>query len=787
MTSRSLPGTPSHDPRIAQLTLEEKVSLVMGSDFWHTAKVDRLGIPSLRLADGPHGLRVQPDAADHISMGGSLPATCFPTACALGSSWDTDLAREIGVALGEEARALGVSVLLGPGINIKRSPLCGRNFEYFSEDPMVSGEMGAAVIGGVQSQRVGTSLKHYAVNNQETDRLRVSAEVDERALREIYLAGFERAVTKSHPWTVMASYNKVNGTYASEHTWLLTEVLRGEWQFDGLVVSDWGAVHDPVAALSAGLDLEMPPALGVSDTSVLAAVRSGRLDETVVDAAVARVLQLTDRAAECEPLDGFDINAHHALARRAAAESAVLLKNEGHVLPLLPAAGQVLAVIGQFAQTPRYQGAGSSQVNPTRLDTPVDELRAAVPDGVEVAFAPGFGLDADTDDEALAREAVELARRAEHVVVFLGVPQADESEGYDRTHLQLPKAQTALLARLAVVTDKLIVVLANGSAVQVADWQQHAAAVLECWLMGQGAGGAVADLLMGRSNPSGRLAETLPVRLEDTPSYLNFPGEEGHVRYGEGVFVGYRGYDALDRDVSYPFGHGLSYTTFHYRDLAVDLRGSVASGDLSIEVAVTVANTGDRAGKEVVQIYVGDLHASVARPVRELRAWSKVNLGAGQEQRVKVLLDARDLAFWSTATGGWLVEAGEFEIAVGASSRDLRVRTAIDVAAPPVVLPLNGMSTLEEWLEHPHGGPRLRAVFGLDDSGKPQGALGNPDLLRIVGNFPLSTLSTIAAFDLGVDQQSLRELAESTAFGMSHPSVPTGSESHPDEGANLLQ
>jgi beta-glucosidase len=604
-----MPGPPNVASLVSELTLEEKASLCLGSDFWHTAPVPRLGIPAVALSDGPHGLRKQPDEGDHVGISGSLPATCFPTASALGSSFDPALVRRVGEALGAEALAQGVAVVLGPGINIKRSPLCGRNFEYFSEDPLVSGVLGSALVEGVQSQGVGTSVKHYAANNQETDRLRVSADVDERTLREIYLPGFERVVTRARPWTVMCAYNRVNGVYASENHWLLTELLRGEWGFDGLVVSDWGAVHDRVAALAAGLDLEMPPNLGVSDAAVVAAVRSGELDEAVLDGAAGRVLRLVDRALDgagevaerATAGPGFDAEGHHALAREAAAECAVLLKNDGGLLPLRPSAGETIAVVGEFARTPRYQGAGSSQVNPTRVDNALDELRAAVPDGVEVAFAPGFGIGTTTADEGLAAEAVALAGRASRVVAFLGLPDADESEGFDRARMDLPANQTALVSQLAAANPNLAVVLANGSAVRLSDWEHHAPAILECWLSGQAAGGAAADLLIGAANPSGRLAETLPLRLEDNPSYLNFPGEQGHVRYGEGVFVGYRGYDALRLPVSHPFGHGLSYTDFEYADLTATLTGSAEDGTLALAVACKVTNTGRRPGKEVLQ------------------------------------------------------------------------------------------------------------------------------------------------------------------------------------------
>ena len=572
--------------RLSELTLEEKASLCLGSDFWHTAPVERLSIPRIMVSDGPHGLRAQMEEADHVGLSGSVPATCFPTASALGSSWNPDLFRAVGEALGREAKKIGVSVVLGPGINMKRSPLCGRNFEYVSEDPWLAGELATAMVQGTQSQGIGTSLKHYAANNQEDDRLRVSAEVDERTLREIYLSAFERVVKSAQPWTIMCAYNKINGSYASEHRWLLTEVLREEWGFEGLVVSDWGAVHDRVAALRGGLDLEMPPNFGVSDAAVIAAVRDGSLDESIVDETSRRVLRLVDQSqpalAENEPVD-FD--EHHALARRAAHESAVLLKNADRVLPLQPDRGSMVAVIGEFARTPRYQGAGSSQVNPTRVDAALDELQSALADHAEVRFAAGFGIGNTDDDAQLRQEAVELAREADHVVVFLGLPGEDESEGFDRTHIDLPANQLVMLHALADVHDRLIVILANGGVVRVSTWEDKVSAILECWLSGQAAGGAAVDLLLGVANPSGKLAETIPARLQDNPSYLNFPGEEGVVRYGEGIFIGYRAYDTLIQHVSYPFGFGLSYTSFHIDDVDVSVAGSVAGGDLMVTVA----------------------------------------------------------------------------------------------------------------------------------------------------------------------------------------------------------
>jgi beta-glucosidase len=749
---------------LGDLTLEEKAALCLGSDFWHTAPVPRLGIPPIAMADGPHGLRKKPEDGEYDQISGSVPATCFPTASALASSFDSELVRRVGEAIGVEARAQGVDVVLGPGINIKRSPLCGRNFEYFSEDPLVSGVLGAALVQGVQSRGVGACAKHFAANNQETERARVSADVDERTLREIYLPAFERVVTDARPWTVMCSYNRINGTYASEHSWLLTEVLRGEWGFDGLVVSDWGAVHDRVAALAAGLDLEMPPKLGVDDAAIVTAVRAGELDEALLDRAVARVLRLVDRAkAAGAAVDAFDVDAHHALARAAAAECAVLLKNEGALLPLAPTAGETVAVIGEFARTPRYQGAGSSQVNPTRVDVALDELRAAVPDGVEVAFAAGFGIGTARHDAALADEAVALAAAADVVVTFLGLPGADESEGFDRDHMDLPANQTALLARLAGANPRVVVVLANSSAVRLSDWEQHARSVLECWLSGQGAGGAVADLLLGAANPCGRLAETLPLRLQDAPCHLSFPGEAGHVRYGEGVFVGYRGYDALDREVSYPFGHGLSYTSFEYADLHARVTGRVQDGDLLVEVSCRVANTGSRRGKEVVQLYVGDPEASVARPPRELKAFCKVDLDVGQSETLTFRLEARDLSYWSTLAADWVLEPGEFTLAIGASSRDLRLSTTIDVDAPPPRVELDATASLQEWLADPAGSRLLHELVGADEAGRPRGILGDDELLAVVGNFPISALTAFPGS--GLDQATVDELLRRLGSG----------------------
>jgi len=723
------------------LTIEEKASLLSGKGAWETADVERCGIPSMVLTDGPHGVRMRdPDAAS-FRLEESLPATCFPTASALGSSWDVDLLTRVGEALGAESRAMGVSVLLGPGVNIKRSPLCGRNFEYLSEDPVVSGRLGAALVQGVQSTGVGASVKHFAANNQETERMRVSADVDIRTLREIYLAAFEHVVTVARPWTVMAAYNRINGVHAAQNPWLLTELLRDEWEYDGLVVSDWGAVRDPEEAVSAGLDLEMPTTNGGSAARLVDAVRTGRMDEAVLDRAVTRLLTLVDRTAEpLSPTGGpdVDLDRHHALARLAAAESAVLLKNEDAILPLDPDARASLAVIGEFARTPRFQGAGSSQVKATRIDNALDALTEAAGEHLHVSFSPGFTLSGDEDD-TLSADAVRAAEAADVAIVFLGLPEGVESEGYDRTSIDLPQVQLRLLEAVARVNRNVVVVLANGGVVEVASWQHHARAVLEGWLNGQAGGGAIADLLFGRANPCGRLAETVPVRLSDNPAHLDFPGSEGHVAYGERLYVGYRYYDAREMAVGHPFGHGLSYTAFGYGDLETTVDGE--GDDVVVRVRLTVTNTGPVAGKEVVQLYVRDIDASVDRPVRELKAFTKIALRSGESTPVDFELRARDLSFFSLAHDRWVLEAGAFEIGVGASSRDLRLTATVTVDAPSHALPVTWDSDIREWLAHPLGGPVLLRTL---HETKGSSIAEDPTILAMIESLPLSHLITMS-------------------------------------------
>lgn len=731
-------------PDVTELTLEEKASLTSGASFWYTQPVERAGVPAIMVTDGPHGLRKQREGGDHLGIGDSVPATCFPPAVALGSSWDVDLVHRVGEALGAETSIENVAVLLGPGINIKRSPLCGRNFEYLSEDPIVSGVLGAAIVRGIQSQGVGTSLKHFAANNQEDDRMRSSSDVDPRPLREIYLRGFQRVVEDAQPWTVMCSYNRINGVYASEDPWLLTQVLREEWGFEGLVISDWGAVNERVPGLSAGMDLEMPSSGGVTDAQIVAAVQDGSLDESVVDVAAGRVLDLVRKATEgagavAGPLD---VDAHHALAREAAGRSIVLLKNEGALLPLAEDAR--IAVIGEFAEKPRYQGAGSSMINPTRLDAALDGIRAVA--GGDVAYARGFSNALEVSDEetaALRAEAVAAASGAEVAVLFLGLPARLESEGYDRDDIDLPAAQLALVDAVLAVNPNTVVVLSNGGVVAL-PFADRVPAILEGWLLGQAGGGATADVLFGAVNPSAKLTETVPVRLEDTPAFLDFPGEFSHTRYGEGLFVGYRWYDARRLEVAFPFGHGLSYTTFSYADAAAEVH---ADGDVEVTVAVT--NTGERAGREVVQAYTSLAGSSVQRAPRELKAFASVELEPGETQVVTLTVRRKDLAYWDIRADRWVVEGGEYTVDVAASSRDLRSSVVVAVEGDALTLPLSRTSSMGEVLRHPVAGPIVQAAIAQMMSGVGEGAASimpeGVDMSKMMESFPIGRIGMMGA------------------------------------------
>ena len=655
---------------VSKMTLEEKAAMCSGADFWHTEAVERLGIPASMVSDGPHGLRKQDDKADHLGVNESIKAVCFPAGCGTAASFNRELLKEMGEALGNECQAEGVSVILGPAVNIKRSPLCGRNFEYYSEDPCLATEIAGALIHGVQSKNVGTSIKHFLANNQETRRLSSDSRVDERTLHEIYLAAFEGAVTKEKPWTVMCSYNRINGTYAAENHKYLTEVLRDQWKFDGYVMSDWGAVNNRVADLKAGLDLEMPASGGTNDQLIVRAVQSGALEESVVDTAVERILNIVFRYEEHRDKTAvFDRDKDHELARKVAQETIVLLKNEG-VLPLEEK--KQIAFIGKYVKKPRYQGGGSSHINSHKVTAAWDVIK----DMPNISYAQGFVDDKDQTDEALLEEAVQTAAKADVAVIFAGLPDSFESEGYDRTHMRMPDCQNELIAKVAAVQPNTIVVLHNGSPVEM-PWADQVKGIVEAYLGGQAVGGAVCDILFGKVNPSGRLPETFPKKLEDNPSYLSYIGEGDMVEYREGIFVGYRYYDKKKMDVLFPFGYGLSYTAFDYSNLRVDKKKFKDTDTVTVTVDVT--NTGKMAGKEVVQLYVADKESAVIRPEKELRDFAKVELMPGETKTVSFTLGKRAFAYYNTTIHDWHVETGEFVIQIGRSSRDIVLQETVTV------------------------------------------------------------------------------------------------------------
>lgn len=658
---------------LQELTLEEKAGLCSGLDFWHTKAVERLGIPAAMVSDGPHGLRKQDMHPDHLGMGESVEAICFPTASAMACSFDRDLLYSVGDALGEECVAEDLAVLLGPGINMKRSPICGRNFEYYSEDPLLAGELAASFVNGVQSHGVGTSLKHFAANNQENRRMSVSAEVDERTLREIYLSAFETVIKKAQPWTVMCSYNRINGVYSSDNPWLLQDVLRDEWGFQGLVMTDWGAMNDRVTALKAGLDLEMPSSHGETDKQIVAAVQDGSLSMEVLDLAVTRVLSLVNQYLTHKQDTTYDKEEHHKLARETAEQSAVLLKNNG-TLPLQN--GQKVAIIGEFAQTARIQGGGSSHINCYRVESALDAIKQNSITGI--TYAQGFRTDVDETDPKLLQEAIQIACDAEVAVIFAGLPDAFESEGFDRKHLNMPNCQNELIQKVCEVQPNTVVVLHSGSPV-VMPWLDQVSAVLNMYLSGQASGGAAVNLLYGKSNPSGKLAETFPLRLEDNPSYLNFPGTRYQVNYQEGIFIGYRYYDKKNMDVLFPFGYGLSYTDFTYDNLRLSKQEATDSD--TITVSVDVRNVGQRAGAEIVQLYVHNPDGEEIRPEKELRNFAKVFLEPGESKTVTMELNGRAFSYYHTGIHDWYAEDGEYEILIGASSRDIRLKQSIQITS----------------------------------------------------------------------------------------------------------
>ncbi len=679
---------------LKQMTLEEKAAFCSGHDFWHTKAIDRLGVPSVMMCDGPHGLRKQEGEGDHLGINKSIETVCYPTAAALASSFDRDVMKQLGEALGQECQAENVAMLLGPGLNIKRSPLCGRNFEYFSEDPYLAGEMGAAYVQALQSKGIAACAKHFACNDQETLRMSGSSNLDERTLREIYLPAFETVVKKGKTRSLMCAYNAINGTFCSENKILLTDILRDEWKSDAFVVTDWGAIKDQAKGVAAGLDLEMPGGPNATGEEIVEAVQNGTLDEADLDKVVLRLLQFVkDSVEQRRPDAKIDREACRKLARKLAGECAVLMKNEGELLPLK--ANQRVAFIGEFAAKPRYQGAGSSHIN---VPHAISALETA---GDAVLYARGYDAHSDTTDEALLKEAIEAAKKAEVAVIFAGLPDAFETEGADRDHMRLPGNQNELIKAVTEANPNTVVVLHGGSPVEL-PWLHQVPAVLCAYLGGEQVGAATVDLLYGCVNPSGHLAETWPIRLQDNPSYLNFPGEEGVVTYAEGIFVGYRYYDKKGMPVNFCFGHGLSYTRFEYSNLKLD-KDSLTDQD-PLTVSVDVKNVGAVAGKAAVQLYVRDLESTVRRPLRELRAFEKIALQPGETKTVSFTLDKRAFAYWEPKCHDFFVESGEFMIEIGESSRDIRQSIPVQVEGTvslPFTVTVN--TTIGQLLKHPKG------------------------------------------------------------------------------------
>lgn len=688
---------------VSKMTLEEKAAMCSGADFWHTETVERLGIPASMVSDGPHGLRKQDDKADHLGVNESIKAVCFPAGCGTAASFNRELLIEMGTALGKECQAEGVSVILGPAVNIKRSPLCGRNFEYYSEDPCLATEIAGALIHGVQSQNVGTSIKHFLANNQETRRLSSDSRIDERTLHEIYLAAFEGAVKKEKPWTVMCSYNRINGTYAAQNHKYLTEVLRDQWNFDGYVMSDWGAVNNRVEDLKAGLDLEMPSSSGTNDKLIVEAIQKGELDESVLDTAVERILNIVFRYEENRDKTAvFDRDKDHELARKVAQETIVLLKNDG-VLPLQE--GEKIAFIGEYVKKPRYQGGGSSHINSHKVTAAWDILK----DMPGITYAQGYEDTQDVTDEKLLEEAVQTAAKAKVAVIFAGLPDSFESEGYDRSHMRMPDCQNELIAKVAAVQPNTIVVLHNGSPVEM-PWVDQVKGIVEAYLGGQAVGGAVCDILFGKVNPSAKLPESFPKKLEDNPSYLSYIGEGDMVEYREGIFVGYRYYDKKKMDVLFPFGYGLSYTTFAYSNLRLDKKEMKDTDTVTVSVDVT--NTGDRTGKEIVQLYVADRESTVIRPEKELRDFAKVELAPDETKTVSFTLGKRAFAYYNTTIHDWHVETGDFDILIGKSSRDIVLSESVKVESTvkiPFVYTTD--TTLGDVMKNPKAYALVKEIF----------------------------------------------------------------------------
>lgn len=747
---------------ISKMTLEEKASLCSGKDFWHTKGIERLGIPSVMVSDGPHGLRKQEDAADHLGMNESIKAVCFPAGCAVAASFSRKVAGRLGETLGNECQAENISVILGPAMNIKRSPLCGRNFEYYSEDPYVSSEMAAAYIEGVQSKNVGTSPKHFMANNQEFHRMTSDSVMDERTMREIYLATFEGMVKRAKPWTIMNAYNKLNGTYLCENKEILTKVLRKEWGFDGYVMTDWGAMNERVKALEAGCNLEMPASGGITDAEIVEAVKNGTLKEEILAQACEEILNIVFRYEDNrDKMAEFSLEKDHETAREIEEECIVLLKNEDCILPLK--SGSKVAFIGKYASMPRYQGGGSSHINSFRVDSAWEAVKEKEP----VIYAKGYEDGGNRTDEKLLEEAVEAAKNAEIAVIFAGLPDNFESEGYDRRHLKMPDCQNRLIEEVADVQPNTVVVLHNGAPVEM-PWIDRVKAVLEAYLGGQAVGSATANVLYGKANPSGRLPESFPLRLEDTPCYLFYGGENDKSEYREGVFVGYRYYTSKNMPVLFPFGHGLSYTDFAYTNLKISSNSISESEILTVEV--DVANKGKLTGKEVIQLYVSPKESKVIRPLRELRAFDKIELEPGETKTVTFRLHARAFAYWDMALHDWFVETGCYEIQIGKSAEKIILSEEVAVKgekAIPKHYTLN--STLGEIMADPKGRQIIGQMFeytaqptqemeaitaGTEEGG---GVINQEMMKAMMEGMPLRQM---LSFIPGIEKERLKELVE---------------------------
>lgn len=740
---------------ISQMTLEEKAGLVSGKDYWHTKEVERLGIPSVRVSDGPNGLRTPTIDSGQLGFN-CMEAVSFPAACLTACSFDPELLKEMGSCIGKECRSQNIAALLGPSANIKRSPLCGRNFEYFSEDPYLAAHMASGYVKGIQSEDVSATVKHFAANNQEYRRQTCSSEVDERTLREIYLNVFEGIVKEAQPDCLMASYNKVNGTPMTENKSILSDILRKEWGFKGFVMSDWSAVSDRIKALDAGLDLAMPYEGDWVEKDVVDAVKNGTLKEEKLDKAVERILRIVFKFADSEKKGSFDKEADHKISEKTAVESMVLLKNDG-VLPL-PKKGKKIAFIGEFAENPRYQGGGSAEVNAYKITSALKAVKSVA----EVSYAQGYHLTEDRQDEELVAQAVKCAEEADAAVIFAGLPESFESEGYDRTHMGMPDCQNELIREITKVQKNVIVVLHNGSPVEMS-WADNVQAILEAYLGGEAVGSAVVKLLFGEANPCGKLAETMPLRLQDNPSYLNFPGDGKRTEYREGVFVGYRYYDSKEMPVLFPFGHGLSYTSFEYSDLQLSREST--EDDKPIKISLKVKNTGEMAGKEIVQLYVSDHTGSAVRPVKELKGFAKIYLEPGEEKTVELKLDKRCFAWYSTELQGWYTATGDYEVMVGASSRDIRLSRKVHIVSTDVLpLKVTRNTSIGELIENPKTNGTIMALLnqmveylnGMQKDGEGENARTVPaeQLIKMLESSPIRFMNSL----MGMSQEQINGL-----------------------------